>query len=236
MNSLLIPRRALPLIVFQRTEYLEKRLHLLGRVVRRLPILHRFFVYLKSILYAAEVRELFTRDMRAEFDAIRPFLPSTASAILDIGSGVGGVDVFLGEYYKNEVDIYLLDKTAVDRRVFYKFESRGSFYNDMSLAQELLVQNGMPRERIHLQEATDDNRILFEARFDVVLSLISWGFHYPVGTYLPAVYSALKPGGVLLLDVRAGTDGEKEIERVFGNCEIISRRGKIVKIRATKKG
>ena len=50
---------------------------------------------------------------------------------------------------------------------------------------------------------------------DVVISIISWGFHYPVSTYLEDVHEALVPGGVAILDIRNGTDGVAALRRRF---------------------
>lgn len=206
----------------------------LERLAVRFPFLYRPVVQLKAATYPALVRQEFTKDMHTEFESLKPYLPKEAKAILDIGCGVAGLEVFLSEHYNHEVDIYLLDKTAVDRRVYYRFEPRGSFYNDLSIARDILIANGTSASRIHLQEATADNKILFEAQFDVVISLMSWGFHYPVTTYLKAAHEKLKKGGVLLLDVRAGVGAEDEIKQLFGNCEVIYKTGKLVKVRATK--
>src|SRR5690606_38151004 len=50
---------------------------------------------------------------------------------------------------------------------------------------------------------------------DSVVSLISWGWHYPVSTYLEPVRSALPPGGRLILHIRPRTGGEEELRRYF---------------------
>lgn len=42
---------------------------------------------------------------------------------------------------------------------------------------------------------------------NVVVSLLSWGFHYPINTYAP------KCRGVMVVDVRKGTTGESDLTR-----------------------
>lgn len=41
---------------------------------------------------------------------------------------------------------------------------------------------------------------------DLVISLVSWGFHFPVSTYLDQVHDLLREGGRLILDLRKRKD------------------------------
>ena len=172
--------------------------------------------------------------MQAEYDRLRDHLPSHADSILDIGCGVAGIDVFLGRHYRFNPRIYLLDKTATDPVVYYGFESKGSVYNSLDVSRDMLIANGVAPGQIHTQEATDQNEILFPESFDIVISLISWGFHYPVLTYIETVHQKMKPGGVLIIDIRTGTGGEQDISRFFGTYETIYQSGKVTRILARK--
>ena len=44
---------------------------------------------------------------------------------------------------------------------------------------------------------------------DLVVSLLSCGFHYPVNDYLPYLRTCLKPGGQAILDLRATTEARQ---------------------------
>jgi len=57
---------------------------------------------------------------------------------------------------------------------------------------------------------------------DLVVSLISWGFHYPVPVYLDQVRALLRPGGRVILDVRKETDGRAQLEARFPGVTTIS--------------
>ncbi len=231
-----IPRQALAYILFQRTQYLEYQA--VRRLSDRFPFLYPGVVRFQALLFQRQIREKFNEDMKKEYQSIKKSLPpaGTVSAILDIGSGVGGIDVLLAGHYEHKPDICLLDKTAVDRRVYYKFEERGSFYNSLEISRDLLIKNAISPTKIHVQEATDDNRILFEKRFDLVISLISWGFHYPVSTYLDTVFERLQPGGVLIFDVRKGTGAEEVVKKKFGNYTVILEMPRARRIVARKLG
>ena len=150
-----------------------------------------------------------------------------AGDILDIGCGVAGIDVFLNEHYKNNSpDFYLLDKTEIEKKVFYGLKDKAAFYNSLPVAKKLLIENGVKEEKIHTQEVGEDNKIKFGKKFDLVISLISWGFHYPVSTYLDQVYEMLNSGGTLIIDVRNVAGAEDLLINKFGNGKVIYERKK----------
>jgi hypothetical protein len=172
--------------------------------------------------------------MKAEYETIKKHLPQNAKTILDIGSGVAGIDVLISKHYKNKISIFLIDKTQVDDKIYYKFNKKGAFYNSLNVSKMILNINGVPLNKIYLQEATKKNEINFRKKFDIVISLISWGFHYPVSTYLDKVYTNLNKNGTLILDIRKNTHGMEEIKRKFGNYKIINETKTITRILATK--
>ena len=94
----------------------------------------------------------------------------------------------------------------------------------------------MPPQQIFLQEA-EDNKIKFNEKFDLVVSLISWGFHYPLSTYLDQVYQKMALGGVLIIDVRKVTmsDPLTELRTKFGDVSIITESNKHMRVAATKR-
>lgn len=154
---------------------------------------------------------------------------------MDIGCGVAGIDIFLNIHYsKNNSHFYLLDKSRIDEEIHYMFEKRGSFYDSLEVAREVLVVNGVNTDRIHLIEANDQNTIQINDNIDLALSTISWGFHYPIHVYIEGVHAALGDGGVLIVDIRKGTDGFDWIEDRFGGYRIVMEDEKFVRICAVK--
>ena len=94
--------------------------------------------------------------------------------------------------------------------------------------------NGIAERNIHIQEATLNNDINFEIKVDLILSLMSWGFHYPVSTYLQSVYNTFRDGGIVILDIRKGTEGRNIIDKQFGNSMIIQNFSKYERVLAIK--
>ena len=101
------------------------------------------------------------------------------------------------------------------------FRQKGSFYNSLDVARTLLVNNGVSPQRVHLLEANDNNDINISTRADLVISLISWGFHYPVEIYMDKVHDILSENGVIILDVRKGTGGLDVLSSTFRKVDLI---------------
>jgi|AntRauTorckE6833_2_1112554.scaffolds.fasta_scaffold07734_4 SAM-dependent methyltransferase len=228
-----ITNKALKYIVFQRTSYLSeyKVYRLLGNIGAKFDFLHKPIVTLKSLVYSKAIKQSFQQDMENEYQEIKKFLPAKVENLLDIGSGIGGINVFLSQHYENEIDIHLLDKTATDEVIHYYFENEGSFYNSLDLAKQFLSENSISEDKIHLHDA-DNPADCFSIKYDLIISLISWGFHYPLATYLNQVKDALAEGGVLILDLRKDSGGLEILQANFQKVEIITDNNKKLKVAA----
>jgi SAM-dependent methyltransferase len=235
---LVVERDALPFILLQRTAYLSHPRHPVYRLLKGLRMAPSFdaMVRFESRHRAAAIQQAFDADMRSEYETIRDFLPQRPSAILDIGCGIAGIDVFLHRHYgrPTDIDFHLLDKSHVEESVFYHFRDRAAFYNSLDHAKRFLVDNGVSAERILAHEVQDDGRIPGDGAFDLVISLISWGFHYPVGVYIEQVAERLRPGGRLILDVRKNTDGMETLARHLPNISVILDTPKYARVLAIK--
>lgn len=235
MKDIIIPSNAIKYILFQRTGYLKK--DFLFKLLTRFgyfKAFYKFSVSLKCLFFSSKIKVEFTKDIRNDYLTIKAFLPQKIDSILDIGCGVAGIDILISNHYGNDIDVFLLDKTQVDDNVYYGFEREGSFYNSLQISKKLLELNGINSKRIYLQEATQDNKIKFE-NVNMAVSLFSWGFHYPISTYLDEVYKKLKTNGILISDIRKNTNGEKEIKDKFGHCKIIFESRKFIRVLAQKR-
>eukprot|EP00227_Mantoniella_beaufortii_P009727 CAMPEP_0197576116 /NCGR_PEP_ID=MMETSP1326-20131121/1255_1 /TAXON_ID=1155430 /ORGANISM="Genus nov. species nov., Strain RCC2288" /LENGTH=167 /DNA_ID=CAMNT_0043138975 /DNA_START=444 /DNA_END=948 /DNA_ORIENTATION=+ len=152
---------------------------------------------------------------KSAFDmGLKPFLPTAPPArVLDIGCGLALYDYFMFEHFNfdSRVHIYLFDKTTNDIEDASTFVGGGwnptgkfSFYTSLTCASEILKNNtGLPYN-IHPVVASKVNiQRMEEESFDVIYSLLSYGHHYPVSTYLDDVFRLLRSGGTLVLDLRA---------------------------------
>jgi SAM-dependent methyltransferase len=227
---LTIPNKALKYILFQRTEFsfYSMRPKLLRLVMNKKVPVYNLAIQAEALLMPGRTKKLFSIDMEREYELIKNFLPANLKNILDIGCGVGGIDIMFHKHYiaKNiKPHFHLLDKSEVNSRVYYGLEKEAAYYNSLSVARDLLIANGVEPSHVYTQEVGRDP-IFPGKKFDLVVSLISWGFHYPITTYLDYVYNALSSGGSLIIDVRKGTDGEEKLQQKFGNLTVMSEAAK----------
>lgn len=213
-NNISIPNSALKYILLQRTNCFKNWIDLIFK--------YETAARIKSLFYKKQIKRNYVKEIVEEYVALNKYLPKHAKSLLDIGCGIGGPDVLISQHYNNKIEIYLLDKDEVSNSIYYGFRYNPSFYNSLQIAKELLIKNNINEEQIYMQQPTKANKILFKKKFDIIISLFAWGFHFPVSAYLKQVYSSLNPHGVVILDTRKGTNGKKEIMRKFKNLEVIA--------------
>lgn len=140
-----------------------------------------------------------------DFEAMRPFL--LEGDVLDIGCGLGGTSVLIAKHCRGR--LYLLDGDVMEDGRRTDFGPTMEPYNLRAATEKMLAANGITDYQWWPVGATELPRVRN------VVSLISWGWHYPVSTYLEPVRRALPPGGRLILDIRPRTGGEEELRRYF---------------------
>lgn len=116
----------------------------------------------------------FTFSLKEDLGRIQSVLPKKVARILDIGCGMAGIDVVLKRIYP-AAELWLLDGDGVDPRDGW-LDERGAF-SSRDAANALLAANGVKADRwinVNTKEALEA---------DLVISLASWGYHYPLSTY-----------------------------------------------------
>lgn len=164
---------------------------------------------------------------RGCFDAFgnQEALPLDASLILDIGCGAAGIDILLYRHYArhNPPQIYLADLSETSPVIRYDFSSSPAIYNSLEVARSLLSMNGIPMGLIHIISPQQLALLDIAGKFNLVISTIAWGFHFPVPTYLDTVYRPLAHSGRLIMDIRSGTDGIDHLRTTFRSVDILSQ-------------
>lgn len=158
---------------------------------------------------------------------MKPFLPKTCESVLDIGCGLAAVDVLLSKHYGNPM-ITLVDQDKVDANIHYGFRDLGSFYNSFALAGQIMKENGVTNYSFIPANTGADVRI--GVKQDLIISLLSCGYHYPVDFYLDRMVELLSPRGRIIIDIRENTDGVKKFKRYFSEVETISNYNKSFRI------
>lgn len=135
----------------------------------------------------------------SEYESIAPYLPEKCVSILDIGSGLGGIDILLNRHYGGKVHITLLDGVN-DPPVMVQ---HAKTFNNMRVAETFLHANGVEYFD-YIDAASQPPRA---TRFyDLVISLKSWCFHYSPKTYIPLVTDCTRVGEAkIIVDMRSPT-------------------------------
>jgi SAM-dependent methyltransferase len=153
------------------------------------------------------IRTSITKMVMRDYDMIKDFLPYSACNVLDIGCGLGLINLALGEKY-SDCDFHLLDKTQeLNTEKISGFNEKYTFYNSLPAAKKILQNNGINESKIHIYEVEDENiNLLKEYKFDVILSFLSCGWHYSVDIYRDLILSSLSDDGIVILDIRHNTN------------------------------
>jgi len=146
-------------------------------------------------------RAYFRHRVLADWRMIRPHVAPGTRVILDIGSGIAGIDLLLHRALP-ESRLVLVDKS---RR-----EQDGRSYDVVAAAREFLTANGVADEAIVTLSSQADGLAdaLARERYDLVLSLRGLGYMFPYQTYRRVLRRVTRPGSRLILDIRrmdAGT-------------------------------
>jgi SAM-dependent methyltransferase len=233
-----IPDEAIIYILFQRTSYLKFPHNWFYRKLKKIsPIsLYNTFVKTEAYFRRDNIKRLYCEDILIEYETIKDHLPQACENILDIGCGMAGIDIFLFQHYQSDtkIDYFLFDKTEINQKVFYGYKEKSAFYNSLILAKSFLRLNGIDESKIHLIEVPSNNKISIDCSFDLVISLISWGFHYPLSQYLDNVYELLNENGTLILDLRKTTQDKVILQDRFSSVKQIAEGQKYYRMLATK--
>ncbi len=139
----------------------------------------------------------------------------------DIGCGYAFASLVLHRRYG--CDVVLIDIEEGNSRHF-GFEGEGAGYTSLETARAFLEGNGVPAEQITcINPKSQDTAAL--GGFDLVISLASCGFHYPVGTYDSLFRSQINDGGGIVLDIRKGSGGIGAM-KTYGAVEVLAKHGK----------
>jgi hypothetical protein len=158
-------------------------------------------------------------DAMREFESIADYLGRREiGQAVDIGCGHAFIDLPLWRRYSCRIHLVDIEKTAAR---YHDWNASGAGYASLASAKQLLVTNGVPPDVI---ETTNPEMVplnLAPQSCDLMMSLLSAGFHYPVDGYATIAREALKPGGVFIFDARK-TQRQEEVVADFSRVDIIA--------------
>lgn len=142
----------------------------------------------------------YERSLRDDLNSMAHFLPEHCSSVLDVGSGLGGINAKLALRYGADLEVNLLDGWS-DPPVM---KAHNQTFNDMVVAADFLQRNGVQ----HIMSG--------QRPVDLIISLQAWCFHFAPALYLPFVKACCRRETVLILDVRKDKpEWRRDLEREF---------------------
>jgi len=132
--------------------------------------------------------DLYKLQLEIDLEHIHQACPHPAD-VLDIGSGVGAIDVMLAKLGSS---VHLLDGEDALPIMFRQDVP----FNARKAVKSFFADNGITK----FSYMSPHN--LYPVKVDLVLSFRSWCFHYPPVQYLEFVKQCCKPSTRLLIDVR----------------------------------
>ena len=203
------------LLLLQRNELLSKNQYWLRKRFGRLIFTNFFVNYFQVDDIEKHTEELFQK----EIELIKNYLPKKAENIMDIGCGLGIINIFLNKIYNNQPNFFLLDKNRIDKVIKYGFSSNYESYNDLKETRNLLIINDMRPSSINTLDVEKDFKI--DAKIDLVISLKSMGYHYPMDQYLRLFQTCCDENTSFIFDVSEGYYNESLFKKHFESVDII---------------
>ena len=188
----------------------------------------------ESLMKAAVVqhRETILAAVTAEIDdifqKIAPEIEKVApKRFADLGCGQAFVDLLI--YRRFGCDLVLID-IEESSDIHFGFADTGAGYADLANARAFLVANGVPDSAITTINPRHQPLDQIGA-VDMVVSLLSCGFHYPVETY--DAFFATQVDKAILLDCRKTKGGKKTLAR-YGTVLEVGEEKRHTRILCTK--
>ena len=203
------------LLLLQRNELLTERQKWIRKKFGRFLFTNIFINFNQTKDITLKAENLF----KSEIDTFKEFLPKNVKNIMDIGCGLGIINVLLNKFYNDKTSFYLLDKNRIDKKIKYGFSSNYESYNDLNETKQILLENNISENRLFLFDVEKDIQI--DSKIDLVISLKSMGYHYPFETYIQLLKKCCNENTIFIFDVSANLFEENLFKKYFQNVEII---------------
>ena len=170
--------------------------------VQEIQIMRDLILLQRTNIHSADCLTDYLKAMENEYNQLKPFLPTSIKNVLDIGCGMGGIDTFLYRDYKPRITF--LDRDGIDKKIVYGYHGTSSKYNLLSETKKFVEAQGV-RGASYINI---DQEPFPEQEFDLAVSFLAMGYHFPFDTHKPNAKS-------LIADIRDGQPILKTWEIIY---------------------
>lgn len=155
------------------------------------------------------------------YKSLLPAIPlDGVNDILDVGAGLGGIDIVLARHYNRQPTVCLLDGPNCPPHVF----SHSLPFSDKAVAEDFHRHNGNEKITFCWPQPPPDKK------FDLIVSFAAYAFHIAPFEYIGPLQHACHPKTTLIFDVRRErSDWLKQLAVAFGTPKPLARAEKWVR-------
>jgi SAM-dependent methyltransferase len=170
----------------------------------------------RTELAEGDVIENYKKDVDADIQQVRAYLPKKCGSILGIGCGMAGVEIGLAKLCAASLIMMDGDGEGTIQAGYWNTELET--WNDTKIAKAQAQINGVDAS---VQKPDPQATI----PCDLIVSLLSWCHHYPAEHYMGLAMRSLQPGGRLIVDCRKGKGNVEKLARHFEPIGRLPMRG-----------
>ena len=208
-------KKSKKLLLLQRNELLTEKQIFLRKKFGRFLFTNFFINYFQNKKIEKITEELFLKEL----ETFKQFLPNSAKNIMDIGCGLGIINIYLNKFFEKKSIFFLIDKNRIDKKINYGFSSNYESYNDLNETKNILLENDVDSECIYLFDV--EKQFQINKKMDLVISLKSMGYHYPINTYIELFKNCCTKDTVFIYDISDNQYDENYLKTIFDNVKII---------------
>jgi hypothetical protein len=190
-----------------------------------------------KLFYAYEIETVNESNLLCKL--ILEEFPKKNLTILDIGVGIGGYHKkWIREYSKNAT-LYLMDNSEFNiKALSYGHGSSDRYYNSLFLTRQFLNNFDNSNVKVETIEIKKEYPGKIPDHLDLIVSFISWGFHYSLEDYWSTITERMSLiSSIILIDVRKHSQSYNFLKAQNNfSLEIVSSNSKYDRILVRKIG
>jgi len=204
------------LLLLQRNEFLTSKQIKLRKLFGRTLFTNFFINYFQH----HNLMEIISSEIEREFNLFKNHIPKNIKTVMDIGCGLGLINILLNNNFKNINEFYLLDKNIIDHKIKYGFSINYESYNNLLATKKTLKLNNIDENKINLIDVNKNYHIK-EKSIDLIISLVSMGYHYPISNYVELLKKTCTKKTVFIFDIATEYQDLDLIKNLFNHYEIL---------------